>query len=59
LEGYAVEDRTAVTPALTGIFGPDLLTDGIRGKLKELVQVPLQGEVDEALDAAKYARAEV
>ncbi|HZE95585.1 MAG TPA: hypothetical protein VE981_01030 [Planctomycetota bacterium] len=54
-----MEDRTAVTPALTGIFGPDLLTDGIRGKLKELVQVLLQGEVDEALDAAKYARAEV
>jgi len=54
-----VEDRTAVTPALTGIFGPDLLTGGIRGKLKELVQVLLEGEVEEALDAAKYARSEV
>lgn len=54
-----MEDRTAVTPALTGIFGPDLLTGGIRGKLKELVQVLLEGEVEEALDAAKYARSEV
>jgi len=54
-----VEDRTAVTPALTGIFGPDLLTGGIRGKLKELIQVLLEGEVEEALDAAKYARSEV
>lgn len=59
LEGYAVEDRTAVTPELTGIFGPDLLTGGIRGKLKELVQVLLEGEVEEALDAAKYVRSEV
>ncbi len=54
-----MEDRTAVTPALTGIFGPDLLTEGIRGKLKELVHVLLEGEVEEALDAAKYARSEV
>ena len=54
-----MEDRTAVTPALTGIFGPDLLTDGIRGKLKELVHIPLEGEVEEALDAAKYARSKV
>jgi transposase-like protein len=59
LEGYAVEDRTSVTPALTGIFGPDLLTDGIRGKLKELIQVLLDSEVDEALDVARYARSEV
>lgn len=54
-----MEDRTAVTPALTGIFGPDLLTEGIRGKLKELVHVLLEGEVEEALDAAKYARSAV
>lgn len=54
-----MENPTAVTPALTGIFGPDLLSQGIRGKLKELVQVLLEGEVEEALDAAKYARAEV
>jgi putative transposase len=51
-------DRTAVTPELTGILGPDLLTQGIRGKLQELVQVLLEAEVEEALEAAKYARVE-
>jgi putative transposase len=51
-------DRTAVTPQLTGILGPDLLTQGIRGKLQELVHVLLEGEVEEALEAAKYARVE-
>jgi transposase-like protein len=51
-------DRTAVALQLTGILGPDLLTQGIRGKLQELVQVLLEGEVEEALEAAKYARVE-
>ena len=53
-----MSDRTAVGPDLTEVFGPDLLTQGIRGKLRELLRVLIEGELDEKLGAARYARSE-
>jgi hypothetical protein len=53
-----MSDRTAVGPDLTEVFGPDLLTQGIRGKLKELLGILVEGELEETLAAARYARSE-
>lgn len=53
-----MSDRTAVGPDLTEVFGRDLLTQGIRGKLKELVGMLVEGELEEALTVARYARSE-
>ncbi|MDZ7374956.1 MAG: hypothetical protein ONB23_13450 [candidate division KSB1 bacterium] len=33
-------DHTAVGPDLTEVFGPDLLTQGLREKLRKLVGLP-------------------
>jgi transposase-like protein len=48
-----------MVPDLEGIFGTDLLREGLRGKLRELVSEMLEVEVDSALTAARYARTEV
>ena len=51
-------DRTAVGPDLTEVFGPDVLTQALRAKLKELLVTLIEGELEEALAAARYARSE-
>lgn len=51
-------DRTAVGPDLTEVFGPDLLTQGLREKLRELVGMLVEGELQETLAAARYGRSE-
>ena len=53
-----MENRTGVELDLTDVFGPDPLTEGIRGKLKELIGVLVQGELDEALKIARYGRSD-
>ena len=51
-------NRTEVGPDLSAVFGPDPLTSAIRGKLQELVGVLVEGELEEALEVARYARSE-
>lgn len=53
-----MDNRTEVTPDLSAVFGPDPLTDAIRGKLKELVGVLVEGELEAALEVARYARSD-
>jgi putative transposase len=43
---------------LPAVFGEDLLTEGIRGKLRELIEVMLHSELDSAIRAAKYGRSQ-
>lgn len=47
---------TQLVSNLPALSGGDLLTESIRGKLKEIVEVLLQSEIDEALKAARYSR---
>src|SRR5204863_2469466 len=47
---------TVLVSNLPALFGEDLLTEGIRGKLQELIQVMLHSELDAAIRAAKYGR---
>lgn len=51
-------DSTQGPCSLAGVFGPDLLTEALQGKLRELVHLLLEAEVDEALGAARHERAE-
>ena len=51
-------DSSGVVTDLEGLFGPDLLRDGLRGKLRELVSELLEAEVDSTLAVARYARSE-
>lgn len=51
-------NRTEVIPDLSAVFGPDPLSDAIRGQLKELVGVLVHGELEEALEVARYGRSE-
>lgn len=44
--------------SLSGVFGEDLLTEVLRGKLRELAQTVLEAEIDDALAAARHERAE-
>ena len=43
-------NRTEVSPDLSAVFGPDPLTTAIRGKLKELVGVLVEGELEDVGD---------
>jgi transposase-like protein len=56
LEGYAVAKSTPLLSNLPAVFGEDLLTEGIRGKLRELIEVMLDSELDGVLHAVRYAR---
>lgn len=47
---------TSLVSNLPAVFGEDLLTEGIQGKLRELIEVMLHSELDAAIRAAKYDR---
>lgn len=49
---------TVLVSNLPAVFGEDLLSEGIRGKLQELIEVMLHTELDLAIRAAKYGRSE-
>lgn len=53
-----MSDRTAARTDLSGIFGPDLITEGIRAQLGEVLRLMVETELDERLAAIRYARAE-
>ena len=36
------------------IFGPDLITEGVRAKVGELIRAMLEGELEEAINAVRY-----
>lgn len=44
--------------SLPEVFGPDLLTEGMRGQLRAIVESLVEAELDVALEAVRYARAE-
>jgi putative transposase len=47
---------TSAGMGLPAVFGKDLLTEGIRNKLGELIEVLLHNELDQALGVARYGR---
>lgn len=49
---------TVLLSNLPAVFGEDLLSEGIRGKLQEIIQLLLHSELDLAIRAAKYGRSE-
>lgn len=49
-------ESTSRVVGLPAVFGKDLLTEGIRSKLGELIEVLLHTELDQAIGAAKYDR---
>jgi transposase-like protein len=49
---------TTAVVTLPEVFGPDLLTEGIRDRLRGLIETLLRAELDEMLEAALYERAE-
>lgn len=49
---------TQLVTNLPAVFGEDLLTEGIRGKLQELIEAMLHSELDLAIRAAKYGRSQ-
>lgn len=51
-------ESTSAVVTLPEVFGPDLLTEGIRGRLRALVETLVEAELDAALEATRYARAE-
>ncbi len=51
------ESKSAVV-SLPEVFGPDLLTEGIRGQLRAIVEALVEVELDVALEAVRYARVE-
>jgi putative transposase len=54
--GIRMGKSTQLVSNLPAVFGEDLLTEGIRGKLRELIEVMLHSELDAAIQAAKYDR---
>ena len=47
---------TPLLSNLPAVFGEDLLSEAIRGKLREIIEVMLNSELDGVLHAARYAR---
>src|SRR3989338_9054159 len=40
------------------IFGPDLITEGVRAKVCELIRAMLEGELEEAINAVRYTHSQ-
>jgi len=53
-----MSDSTAARTDLSGIFGPDLITEGIRNQLGEMLRLMVETELDARLAAIRYARVE-
>ena len=49
---------TSLVSNLPAVFGEDLLTEGIRGKLQELIEVMLQSELEASIKAVRYGRSD-
>src|SRR5688572_8672926 len=49
-------ESTSAVATLPEVFGPDLLSEGIRERLRSLIEVLLRTELDAVLDAARHQR---
>jgi putative transposase len=49
---------TSLVSSLPAVFGEDLLTEGIQGKLRELIEVMLHSELDASIQAVRYGRSD-